>query len=150
MTSHDWVQQVIFAAITIAVVIDYLTLGIPSSFAWERLPLLTVGLIFIMGLDLALANKSHLRRIEIDSTGISFVFLLHSERALWSELEPAPFPARLGDWGIYRNITDSRGSIKRRGITLTVAQGRAILAYPTRPYWDIPEHITASLGIRTG
>lgn len=116
--------------------------------AWLRLVLLAAVVLFFGGLDLAVTNKTHVRRVEVGQGGVSFVFLLHEEYAVWSELGPAPFLARFGDWGVYRVWTDTNGVKRTRSIPITIAQSKAILAHPGRPHWAISQRVATSLGVK--
>jgi hypothetical protein len=148
LTSLDWVEQVSLCTAGIASFVRTLALSLRPEVVWLRPVLLAAVVLFFVGLDLAVANKTHVRRVEVGPGGVRFVFLLHQERADWAELRPAPSPARFGDWGVYRVWKDSKGVARNRGIAVTIAQARAILAHPQRPRWSISERVAASLGVK--
>ncbi len=97
-----------------------------------------IGVAVLMGgIDLFVEAVASVRRVTIDSGGMTFRFLFHSERREWRDLEPSRALPKHGMWGV---ASRSRGGrpVRQRGYGLTVAQARAILDFPNGPAWDIP------------
>jgi hypothetical protein len=146
LNTQDIVFQLTMLGVGIDVFFRIWLPGFPPRDEWERPADLIISFLVITIVDAAVTSKIHLRRIEIEPIGVTFVFLFRSERARWSELRPSASRARLGDWGVYRTWVGRAGKVRARDIPLTLKQSRAILAFPGRLRWAIPTPVAFSLG----
>jgi len=105
-----------------------------------------IGLVVFLGLvDLLWMALVSVRKVTVDFTGVTFRYLFHTERRLWSELEPGPNPAEHHTWWIISRHRKGRETFQR-GYRLTIEQAQAVLSYPGRPAWQIRPEVSRSLG----
>jgi len=78
------------------------------------------------------------RSVRVDSQGVTFGFLFHSEHREWRDLGPSRLPPQHGGWGIVARRPTGR-LVRQRGYAITIAQARVIVAHPSCPKWEIPE-----------
>ena len=123
-----------------ALYILVLTTGGPAQNFHAKLALF-IGVVVCT--DLLLEGITSVRRVDIDQTGVTFRYLFHKERGTWEVLTPATQLPSHGTWFIIR--ATKRGS--RRGHRVTVAQGKAILEFPSAPKWAVDRGILSSLGL---
>jgi len=145
--AFDWIQQVVFLGVAIAIFLRLWFLTLPAPDQWQREALLVGGLGFVVVLDLAVWNKISCQRVEIDSTGVTFHHPFRVERVAWQELSPGPFRPALGGWVLAWSRTDKHGRSRTSAISVSVAQGRAIVSHPARPRWTIPPLVARGLGV---
>ncbi len=102
------------------------------------LPKLILGLVLVGLGDLALTEALSVRRIDIGPEGLTFRYLLHSERGRWSELSPHKIVYPHGSYFGRRSwaIARSRSNESHRDHLLTRDQALAIIRYHKRPVWD--------------
>ena len=122
-----------------ALEIILLTNGGPSRDTFGKIGLF---LLTISAYELITEGLASVRRVDIDSMGVRFRYLFHSERGVWADLRPGRSPARHGMWMVVRDRGVSR---RRRGHWVTWAQAQAILRYPARPRWDFRPGVPESL-----
>ena len=147
LTTGDWIYQTVFLVIGIAYLYSVLTTRGSATYPWLAPTLSVSGILFLLAVDLAITNKISVRRIEVDSIGVTFRFLFHNERASWSELSAGPPRITYGGWWVVRSWEDRRGTNRSRAYFVTIPQARAILASPDRPKWVIPEAVSKGLGV---
>jgi hypothetical protein len=104
-----------------------------------------LGLGFMVTTAAALTSFSSVRRVTIDRAGITFSLPFHKNRVSWSDLIPSRAPLSHQLWGVLRK--SQKNAHRGRPYLLTLEQSRAILAYPFRPPWNIPERVARSLGV---
>jgi hypothetical protein len=144
-----WVlfNQLLYGCLAIAIVARVLTWTVPDDLSWERPIFLVGGMTFILGIDLAVMNKTAVWRVELSSGGVRFVFPFHSEAVRWTELMPSPSPPRSGFWRVYRQWIDAGGTTRIRAYGLSLPQARAVLAHPSRPKWTVSPGLLESIGV---
>jgi hypothetical protein len=96
--------------------------------------------------DLVIEGVTSVRRVVISENGVTFHYLFHKEFGAWADLGLYSTGVEPDLWGIARVRRGSRWA-ERRGHRVTTNQVRAIIAYPTRPRWDIPERSARLLGV---
>ena len=107
------------------------------------------GGLIVIGVMFAIFARTHVRRVELDPQGVTFVYFLRNDRGDWDHLIPGVFPASMGRWIVncwYSAPTSPTGRLHRRH-SLGVTQGRALVMYPKQPPWNVSEGVTRSLGI---
>ena len=160
LTQRDAVAQSVFLLIAVLACLWVLFVQRPAN--------LVVLLILLGGLvvsfliaDLVVFDRTHVRKVTLDSAGVTFQYLFHRERSPWSELGPAPRSFDHGSWAVVRSIPDwSNSGMWRyygrvssirppttRAYEVSLEQARAILLYPSRPKWTIPDSTARSLGV---
>jgi hypothetical protein len=117
-----------------------LTLGGPSHDITIKV---TISATVVTAGLLICENLVSVRRVDIDSAGVTFRYLMHSEHGNWEQLEPSGRPPRNGMWVIIQNpVSGSRV----RGHWITVQQAEAIVHYPSHPQWKLSEAERSELG----
>jgi hypothetical protein len=120
--------------------IIFLTPGGPSHYLPVKLAILA-GCI-VTG-ELFLLSAGSVRRVDVDSSGVTFWYILAKERGMWIDFRPGRFPPKEGMWHVVRTTKSGR----QRGHTITLEQARAILAHPSRPRWDFAPGVAEALGM---
>jgi hypothetical protein len=111
-----------------------------------------VGLaIAITGIGLAFSyliieEITSVRRIELRSSEVLFRFPLHTERRLWTDLEPWEFPLDHGLWWVSTRYRKGK-LFSQRAYSLTLERARTFFTYPMCPKWRLPPAVTSGLGL---
>lgn len=137
-------QVVVVAMFPVAVLfVIYLSGPRPPNDVLPRL----VGIIaFLAVVDLFVTEVGSPRVVRIDPDGVTFRFLLHSERRRWQDLEPSRMTPRHGGWGVVSRSRNGRPT-RQRTFAVTIGQARAILNYPNCPPWTLPPNVQRGLGL---
>src|SRR5208282_2050247 len=100
----------------------------------DFLPRALIAVIILVAVDVAYEGYLSVRRVDIDSRGVTFRYLFHSEFGFWYALGPSPRPPSHDMWAILR-IRLTKGTRSIRGHWVTLEQARAILSHPACPEW---------------
>jgi hypothetical protein len=135
LSKPEWqLQATILAISPVAfLMIVFLTLGGWQTDTALKISLASTTMLFT---DLLLLELiAHPRRLILDSQGVTFRYRLHSERRSWSSLEPVlkRYTGAMAD-GVAVSYRYSNG--RRRGHWLSIAQARALFAYPSGKEWS--------------
>jgi len=104
-----------------------------------------VGVIaFLAAVDLAWVSIVSVRRVEIDTEGVSFRYLFHTERRNWSDLRPGSGPPEHRDWWLRSTFHIGRNSFER-GYHISIEQAKSILGHPSCPKWDLAPKVRQGL-----
>jgi hypothetical protein len=136
------VLYVIFASVGVLFIA---VLGGPR-YPVDFLPRAATALVVVTVAIALIAEFTLVRRVEIDSRGVTFRYLLHTEFGSWDSLSPFKSPIEHGMWGFARSRRGQR-SASERGHLVTLQQAKAILIYPTAPKWTIRQDVAARIGI---
>lgn len=138
MTWWDKALQAVVLAVTPIAVVE-VTIFAPPPYPIDFVPRLITALVLVAGADLFIEAMVSTRRVDIDSAGVTFHYLLHKERGAWKDLSPGVNPPGHGVWfvGRRRYSGPMMGLLPVRGHLLTLEQARAVLSCPQRPRWDI-------------
>jgi hypothetical protein len=147
LTAGDCIQQAIFLGVGILAFLLVWSLSWPPRDAYMHVLTTSAVILWILAVDIALANRTSVRRVEIEPSGVTFSFLFHRERVAWSDLSASRSRPILGGWWVQRVIAGRDGQTRARAYYLTREQTAAILSYPSRPRWTISEPVARSLGV---
>jgi hypothetical protein len=145
MTAADWIiQAAILISIPVAVLfVIYLSGPKPPVDVEPRF----VGIVIMLAaLDLLFEEIVSVRQVRLDQSGVTFRFLVHSERRSWRDLRPSMLVPKRGDWGVTSNSRDGKPTIFR-GYRLTLPQAQALIRHPSCPAWELPEPVRRWLGL---
>jgi hypothetical protein len=123
-----------------ALLIIGLTIGGPTH---DTLLKVVLFMLTLIAYELIVEEIISVRRVDIDSSGVTFRYLMHKERGSWADLGPSQSPVTHGMWEIVR----VKKSGARRGHLVTLAQAQAILRSDCRPHWDFRPGVAESLGL---
>jgi len=101
-------------------------------------------MVFVFGFLLAI---THITKVRLESTGVTFHFAFHRERRAWIDLEPITQPPSRKAWGVSARRRDGRPSRYRLYI-LSIEQAQALVEYPACPRWPLNREVRAGLGLR--
>ncbi len=138
----DKFLQVVIVCMFPIVVLEVIYLSGPKPPA-DVLPRLVGIIAFLICVDFGVEELSSVRRLTIDSKGVAFRFLIHTEHRRWSDLEAGPWPPEHQGWRVISRRRNGRPSIQR-AYRVTIIQARSILRHPDCPQWKL------SLSTRTG
>jgi hypothetical protein len=112
----------------------------------DVLPRLLGFALFVAGVDLFVEALISVRRVSLDSQGVSFRYLFHTERREWTDLEPSKLTPRHGGWGVISRFRGGHRAMQR-AYALTIEQARAIVGHPNCPRWDLPADVRKALNL---
>lgn len=137
-------QLIVIAAFPVAVLfIIYLSGPRPPT---DVVPRLIGIIVFLAVVDLFVEAIVSVREIRVDSNGVTFGFIFHSEHRDWRDLEPSRQLPGHGGWGVISRRRGNRSS-RQRGYSLTIEQSRVLLSYPSCPKWELSPSIREGLGL---
>jgi hypothetical protein len=149
MTWWDKTWQIAVLASSTLVILMGTVVSQPP-FPSDFVPRLIVVIILIGAVDFLFEELVSVRRVDIDTTGVTFHYLFHRERGVWLDLSPDAAPPSHGTWCLRRR-RPAKGLLRRipvRAHQITLEQARAVFSYPRRPRWDIdPEVLRATSGV---
>jgi hypothetical protein len=148
LTWLDKIMQLIVLALS-PVVVFMVIVSSPPPHPTDFVPSLIVAILLLGAADLYGESIVSVRRIDIDSTGVSFHYLFHVERGAWLDLTPGPTPPAHGMWCLLRRrhagVLFRRVPVRSHQITLE--QARVTLSFPACPHWDLPPEVSRQLGV---
>jgi hypothetical protein len=145
-TWFDRALQVLIVAmfpVGVAVVFFLATPPVPSK---DLIPGLVGIMLFLVAVDVYAEAIISVRQVKLDSSGVTFSYIFHSEHRKWEDLEPSRLSPRHGGWGVKSRYRGGR-LIRTRGYAITIEQARALVDYPNCPKWDLPPETLQALGI---
>lgn len=117
--------------------------GFPDGFLGSFIAaLVSVSVGYIVILSLA-----SVRRVTVNTSGVSFRFLFNTEHVGWTSLSPGKDPVAHGAWWIRSSDVRSSPSRLPRAYRLTRQQARAILSHPCCPKWNLQLETLRDLGL---
>lgn len=146
LTSLDKSFQVMVLAISPFAIILATVLSGPA-YPSEFIPRLIVVIVLLICTDLGVEAILSVRRVDIDSTGVTFRYLFNTEHGSWSDISPGEKPPWRETWYVRRRRSRGRiiGRAPFRAHNITLEQAHAILAYPSRPAWNVDPTILRRL-----
>ncbi len=88
--------------------------------------------VLLVVMDVMLEAMTHVRRIDVETRGVTFYYLFSKEFGAWNTLSPSDYPSRHGMYA-FKGVRSDGG---QRAYTVTNRQARAILSHPSRPAWE--------------
>jgi len=142
LTFYDRRTQLvlIILAPVAALLIIGLTIGGPTH---DTLLKVVIFVLTLIAYELIVEEIISVRRVDIDSSGVTFRYVMHKEHGSWDDLRPSRSPVTHEMWEIVR----VKKSGTRRGHLVTLAQAQAILHSKFRPHWDFRPGVAESLGL---
>ncbi len=112
-----------------------------------NVPLQLAEVVVVLAVvDFALEEITSVRRITMDSEGVRFRFLIHTEVRQWGDLQPGTESPEHSGWWVVSRRREGKPS-RQRGYRITLPQARAMLSHPSCPKWELKPAVRAALGV---